>query len=170
MHVKLSWLFFLMRTNRPDFAKKGKHPANISTLFQGCLLVGTTSRSEKMSNQRWNNVAYFNFGIYNVEQRWINVVYFNVDMNNVRQRRNNVVIFNVEFHNVDQRRNNVVKMTISKKNRKIIWNWINWILSFNNYFIFLLILLPMLGGICWRKLAKPPKFLKVHEKNCITRT
>ena len=39
-------------------------------------------------------------------------------MNNASQRRNNVVIFNVDFHNVGKRRNNVVKMTISKKNKR----------------------------------------------------
>ena len=77
------------------------YPANISTLFQRCLLVDATSRRGTISNQRWNNV-----------------VYFNVDMNNVRQRRNNVVIFNVEFYNVGKRRNNVVKMTASKKHKK----------------------------------------------------
>ena len=69
-----------------------------------------------MSNQPWNNVVYFNVGIYNVELRLINVVYFNVDMNNVRQRRNNVVIFHVEFHNVGQRQN-VAKTTISKNSK-----------------------------------------------------
>ena len=93
-------------------------PANISTLFQRCLLVDMTSRRRTTSNQRWNNVVYLNVGIYNVEQRRINVAYFNVDVNNVRQRRNNVVLFNVEFYNVGQRGNNVVKMTISKKNKK----------------------------------------------------
>ena len=161
---------FFNENKQARFCQKRKAPSKHINAVSRLSFSWHNVTKWKMSNQRWNNVAYFNFGIYNVEQRWINVVYFNVDMNNVRQRRNNVVIFNVEFHNVDQRRNNVVKMTISKKNRKIIWNWINWILSFNNYFIFLLILLPMLGGICWRKLAKPPKFLKVHEKNCITRT
>ena len=92
---------------------------NIWTFSQLCLLVNTTSRRGTTSNQRWNNVVYFNVAIYNVEQRRMNVVYFNVDVNNVRQRWNNVVIFNVEFHNVGKRRNNVVKMTISKKNKKI---------------------------------------------------
>ena len=61
---------------------------------------------------------FFNNGIYNVKQRRINVVYFNLDMNNIRQRRNNIVIFNVDFHNVGKRWNNVVKTTISKKNKK----------------------------------------------------
>ena len=74
-----------------------------------------TSRRRTTSNQRWNNVAYVNVGIWNVEQRRINVVYFNVDLNNVRQRRNNVVIFNVDLHNVEPRRNNVVNMTIKNK-------------------------------------------------------
>ena len=93
------------------------YPANISTLFQRCLLVDTTSRRGATSNQRWNNVVYFNVGICNVEQRWINVVYFNVDIKNVRQRRNNIVIFNVDMNNVGKRRNNVVKMTVSKKSK-----------------------------------------------------
>ena len=52
----------------------GVNPANISALFQRCLLVDAMSRLGTMPNKRWNNV-----------------VYFNVDMNNVRQRRNNVV-------------------------------------------------------------------------------
>ena len=62
------------------------YPVNISTLFQRCLLVDTTSRRGTTSNQRWNNILYFIAGIDNVEQRRINVVYFKVDMNNVRQR------------------------------------------------------------------------------------
>ena len=90
-----------------------KPPANISTLFQRCLLVDMTSRRRTTSNQRC------------VSQRWnlqrrVNVAYFNVVVNNVRQRGNNVVLFNVEFYNVGQRGNNVVKMTISKKNKKKI--------------------------------------------------
>ena len=72
-----------------------------------------TSRRRATSNERWNNVAYVNVGIYNVEQRQINVVYFNVDSSNVRQRRNKV-IFNVDLRNVEPRRNNVVYMTIKK--------------------------------------------------------
>ena len=99
---KRQWLYNLPTwPNRPI-------PANISTLFQRCLLVDATSRRGTMSNQRWNNVVYFNVERYNVKQRRINVVYLNVDMNNVRQRRNNVVIFNVEFYNVGKRWNNVV--------------------------------------------------------------
>ena len=62
------------------------YPVNISTLFQRCLLVDTTSRRGTTSNQRWNNILYFIAGLDNVEQRRINVVYFKVDMNNVRQR------------------------------------------------------------------------------------
>ena len=93
-------------------------PANISTLFQRCLLFDTKSRRGATSNQRWNTAVYFNVGIYNVEQHWINVVYFEVDINNVRQRRNNVVIFDVDMNNVGKRRNNVVKMSISKKKQK----------------------------------------------------
>ena len=75
-----------------------------------------TSQRRTTSNQRWNNVAYVNVEIYNVEQRWNNAVFFNVELDNVRQRRNNV-IFNVDFHNVGQRRNNVADMTIWKKNK-----------------------------------------------------
>ena len=43
-----------------------KLPANISTLFQRCLLVDATSRRGTTSNQRWSNVMYFNVEIYNV--------------------------------------------------------------------------------------------------------
>ena len=93
-------------------------PANISTSLQRCLLVDMTSRRKTTLNQGWNNVVYFNVGIYNVEQHRINVVCFKVDMDNVRQLRNNVVIFKVDFHNVGQRQNNVVKMTIFEKNNK----------------------------------------------------
>ena len=56
------------------------------------------SRRSTTSNQRWNNVADVNVGIYNVDQRWINIVYFKDDLNNVRQRGNNVIIVNVDFH------------------------------------------------------------------------
>ena len=94
-----------------------QYPANISTLFQRCLVVDTTSWRGATSNQHWNNVVYFNVGIHNVEQRWINVGYFNVGIYNVRQRQKNVVVFNVDINNVDKRRSNVVKMTISKKNK-----------------------------------------------------
>ena len=76
------------------------------------------TRRRTTSNQRWNNVAYVNVEIYNIQQHWNNVVYFKVELNNVRQRRNNVVVFNVDFHNVGQRRNNVANMTISKKKNK----------------------------------------------------
>ena len=71
-------------------------------MFQHCILIDMTSRRDATSNQRWNNVAYFNVGIYNVKQRRINVVYFNVDVSNVRQHRNNVALFNFEFHNDGQ--------------------------------------------------------------------
>ena len=91
-------------------------PANISTLFQRCLLVDTTSRRGAMSNQCWNNVLYFKVGICNVERRWINAVYINVDIYNVIQPRNKFVIFNVDMNNVVKFWNNV-KMTISKKNK-----------------------------------------------------
>ena len=144
------------------------YSANISASFQHCLLVDMTSQNCKTSNQRWNNVAYVNVGIYNVEQRRINVLYFNVAMNNVRQRRNNVVIFNVEFHSVGKRRNNVVKMIFFKRTR--IFHGIHRIQSFNYHFIIFFSLLPMLRGICRRVLAKPRKFLKDHKKYCIVRT
>ena len=137
-------------------------------LFQRCFLLDATSRRGTMSNQRRNNVVYFNVEIYNVEQRRINVVYFSVDMNNLRQRRSTVVIFSFEFYNIGKRRNNVVKMTFSKKNKKIS-NRIQRIQSFNYYFI-IFTLLSMLRGICRRILAKPRKFLKDYEKYCIART
>ena len=66
--------------------------------------------------------------------------------------------------NVDQCRNNVGKMTISKKNKKkkkIISNRIYWIQSFNCYFRVFFTLLPILGGMCWKILAK------LHWKNLI---
>ena len=71
-------------------------------------------RRRTTSIQRWNNVAYINLEIWNVEQRRINVDYFNVYSNNIRLRRNSAVIFNVDFHNVGQRWNNVVNMIIWK--------------------------------------------------------
>ena len=138
--------FFILQETLQYHAKMWKfywsYPANISTLFQRCLLVDVTSRRGTTSNQQWNNVVYFNIEMYNVEQCRINVVYFNVDMNNVRQRRNNIVIFNVKFYNVGKRRNNVVKMTASKKNKKK-------------------------GGVCLTVLSKLWKFLKDYEKYCI---
>ena len=85
------------------------------------LFVGMTSQYGPTSNQCWNNVVYFNVGIYNIEQRQINVEYFNADVSNVRQRwncQNNIVLFNIKFHNVGQRWNNVAKMNISKKSKK----------------------------------------------------
>ena len=93
-----------------------------------------TSPRRTMSNQRWNNFAYVNVEIYNVEQRQINFVSFNIDISNVRQRWNNAVIFNVEFHDVDQRRSNIVNMTIFKKlkrAKKYFWAsnkiWLIWL-------------------------------------------
>ena len=77
-----------------------------------------------MSNQLWNNVAYVNVDIFNVEQRQINIVYFSVDINNVRQRRDKAVISKVEFYNVDQRLNNFMNMTIFKnlkRAKKYFW-------------------------------------------------
>ena len=85
-------------------------------------------------------------------------------MNNVRQLWNNIVIFNV-----GKRRNNVLKMTVSKKNEKIISNRIHRIQSFNYYFL-IFTLLPMLRGICVKALAKQQKFLKDYEKKCIVTT
>ena len=75
-----------------------------STLFLGDM----TLQRNTTSNQRWNNVAYVNVEIYNVQQRLNDVVYFNVELNNV-------VILNVNFHNIGKRRNNVANMTIWKK-------------------------------------------------------
>ena len=127
-----------------------------------------TSRRRTTSKQRWNNVAYLNFGIYNVKHRRIIVAYFNVDVNNNRKRRNNVVLSNVDIYNVVLRGNNVVKMTISKKTKKI--KLIHWTQSFNRYFIILFTLLPILRGICWRIIAKPQKFRswkKLCYKNLI---
>ena len=99
---------------------KRSSPANISTSIQRCFSVDMTSRRRTTPNQRWNNVAYANVEIYNIQQLWNKVKYFNVELNNVRQRRNNVV-FNVDFHNVGQRRNNVAK-PFQKKQKQISLN------------------------------------------------
>ena len=139
-----------------------KHFNVVSTLSFGWYDVVTC----KTSNPHWNNVAYSNFGIYNVEQRLINVVHFNVDVSNVRQRRNNVALFNVEFHNVGQQGSNVVKMTISKRNKKIP-NYIHWIKSFYCYFIIFFFLLTILQRICWIIVANLHNL--DHEKHCIAR-
>ena len=104
------------------------------------------------SNQRWNNVVYFNVEMYNVEQRRINIVYFNVDINNVRQRQTNVFLL----------------PTSNKK--KVIIIWIHWIQNFNDYLIILFTLVAVLKGISWRTLAKLQKFFKDHVKYCIART
>ena len=95
------------------------NPANISTFFQRCLLVDATSWRGTISNHRWNNVVYFNLGIYNVEQRWINVVYFNVETT-------------------------LWKWPFLKRTKQIISNWIHGIRSFNYYFILFFTLFPML--------------------------
>ena len=120
------------------------------------------------SNKRWNNVAYLNVGIYNVEQCRIMVAYFNVDVNNVRQNRNNVVLFNFEFYSVGQPGSTVVKIAISKKNdnnNKKSLQFNNWIRSFNCYFLISFTLLPILRRICWRILAKP-QILSSWKKLC----
>ena len=93
-------------------------PANNSTSFQRCLLVGTTSRRGTMkttSNQRWNNVVFFNAGIYNLKSTLCVSTLIGTTF---WQRSNNVIISKIEFQNVGNRRNNAVKMTISKKNKK----------------------------------------------------
>ena len=145
-------MFLPLRLNKSNHRVK-------STLLQRCLLVDMTSRHDTTSNQRWNNVVYFNVGIYNIKQRWINAVYFNDDGSNVRQRRNNF-LFNVEIH----------KWPFLKKTRtkKIISNWIPWIQSFYCYFIIFFTLLPILRRICWRILAKKLKSWKIlHCNNLI---
>ena len=65
-------------------------PVNISTLFQRWFLIDTMSRRRTMSDPRWANVEYVNFGIYNFEQRRINVVYISVNWNSLRQGRGTV--------------------------------------------------------------------------------
>ena len=86
-------LFILLR--------EAEYPVNVSKLFQRCLFVEMTSRRDATSNQRWNNV-----------------VYFNIDVSNVRQHRNNIVLFNFVFQNVGQRGNNVVKLALSNRKKK----------------------------------------------------
>ena len=61
------------------------NPENISKMFQCCFMFDVTSWRCTTPNQFWNNVAYVNVEICNVEQCPIEVGYFNVDLNNVRQ-------------------------------------------------------------------------------------
>ena len=58
---------FALALRLQDVLVKKNIPANTSTLFQRCLLVDATSRRGATSNQRWNNVVYFDVEIYNVE-------------------------------------------------------------------------------------------------------
>ena len=132
-------------------------------------MVDTTSWRGATSNQRWNNVVYFNVGIYNVKQVWINVVYLNVDLNNVRQRQNSVVIFNVQFYNFGIHRNNVVKLTISKKNKTNHFKYNKRNSKFKLLFHILLHFTPHVK-VCRRVYAKPQKFFKDHGRYCIART
>ena len=64
------------------------NPGNISTMFQCSFMFDVTSWRCTTPNQTWNNVAYVNVEIYNVEQCPVDVAYFNVDLNNVRQGQN----------------------------------------------------------------------------------
>ena len=94
------------------------------------------------------------FQRWNLQRQTMSNQRCNVDVSNVIQRWNNVFLFNVEFHNVGQRGSYVVKMTISKRNKKIISTWIHCIYSFYCYFIIFFTLLPILRRIRWRILAK----------------
>ena len=90
------------------------NPANISTLFQRCLLVGMTWR--RGTNVQSTLKQRYVFQRWNLQSR-TNVVYFNVDVSHVRKRQNNVVLLNFDFHNLYQRGNKVVEMTIFKRNK-----------------------------------------------------
>ena len=59
------------------------------------------------------------------------------------------------------------KWPFLKRTKQIISNRIHRFQSFNYYFIFFFTLLPMLRGICRRALARPWKFFKDHERNCL---
>ena len=122
------------------------NPANISTFFQRCLLVDATSWRWTTSNHHWNNVVYFNHGIYNVKQRWINVVYFNVDMNNVRKRWNTLSSSTLIWTALVNVETTLWKWPFLKWTKQIISNWIHGIRSFNYYFILFFTLFPMLIG------------------------
>ena len=153
--------------SKNTFFKEHLYPANTSTLFQRCLLVDTTSRRGAKSNQRWNNVVYFNVGIFNVEQRWINVVYFNVDMNNVETTLSFSTLIWTTLVNVET---TLWKWPFLKRAKQIISNRIHQIRSFCCYFIIFFTLLPMLSWIRRGVLARSQKFFKYYERFCIART
>ena len=142
-------------------------PGNISTLFQRCLLVDTTSWRGATSNQRWNNFVYVNVGIFNIERLWINVVYFNVDINNVETTFLFSTLLWTTLVKVEAK---LWKWLFLKKTKQIIPNRICGIRSFNYYFIIFLTLFPMLSWTCRRILARPRKFFKYYERYCIART
>ena len=107
------------------------------TLFQRCLLVDTTSRRGATSNQRWNNVVYFNLEIYNVKQRWINVDIKTLD--NVETTLSFSTLIWTLLVNVEI---TLWKWPFLKRTKQIISNRIHGIRSFNYYFIIFFTLLP----------------------------
>ena len=144
------------------FSGRKNIPASISMLFQRCLLVDTTSRRETRSNQRWNNVMYFNVGISNVEQRRINVVYFTVETTLLFSTSSFSTLVNVET--------TLWKWPFLKRAKHITSNRIQRIQRFNYYFIVFFTLLPSITGICPQVLARLQKTFKGHKKYCIAST
>ena len=143
------------------------YPANISTLFQRCLLVGTTSRRGTTSDQRWNNVVYFNVGICNVESTLCISTLIWTTLDNVEATLSFSTSSFTTLVNVET---TLWKWPFLKITKQIISNKIHGSQSFNYYFIILFTLLPMLRGLCWRVLARLRKLFKDHERYCIART
>ena len=142
----------------PNMTEYGS-PANIPTLFQGCLLVDMASRCDTISNKGWNNVVYFNVKIYNFKQRRINVVFSTLmwaTLDNIQTT--------LSFQRRVSQRWSTWKRRFEndhfyKKQKKFISNLIHWIQSFCCYFIIFFTLLPILSRICWRILAKSQKLV-----------
>ena len=131
----------------------GVYPANMSTLFQRFHLVDTLQFARKYAET-------VPFDKISTQGNLVKLRYFTQWL--WRRTTSN------------QRWNNVSKIntskTIQKKKVRIKTNGIHRIENFNYYFITFCFLLPMWRKICRRKLAKLRKFLKGHEKYCISRT
>ena len=139
-------------------------PANISTLFQHCLLVDTTLRRGATSNQRWNKVVYFI--IHNVQQRILTLIWTTLD--NVETTLSFSTLSFTTLKNVET---TLWKWPFLKRTEtKLFQIEQTGIQSFNYYFIIFFTLPPMLRRICRRELAKSRKVLKrswkiLHCKN-----
>ena len=147
------------------------HPANISTLFQCCLLVDTTSRHGTTSNQCWNNAMYFNVGILttsnNIESTLCISMLIWTTLDNIEtmlsfSMSSFTTLVNVETmlwkHPFPKR---IKKIQIKSSNR------MHEIESFNYYLIIFFTLLPMLRGTCKRVLAKPQSSYKIMKNNAL---